>query len=299
MYSLKFGRVRRQLFTAMVFVFLAPAILFSQDQIPAGRTQGSFKSMEQSSTPMGPVLVATDTLNLRTELTDENVKIEQWPTNIIPPEAITTLEEIKDMVTLTRMSRGMPIVKGSIGTKNYNFAPGIAPHMKVVAVGTLADDVIGPPLRPGNRVDVIGVFKRRDRSTNLITTNSRTFLKGVQVYSIGNRTTIDNHAKPRTSAASSIVGLLVTAKQSKALVFASDNGGIKLVLRGDDVENTGEVGSLDEVREMISEEEAEDIKVFQEIKNLRAHLDKQQQVLQQLKKRLDQLERLEQAESSK
>ena len=241
----------------------------------------------------------TGTFGKLTELTEENVKIEQWPTNIIPAEAITTLEEIKDMVTLTRMSRGMPIVKGSIGTKNYNSAPGIAPHMKVVAVRTLADDVIGPLLKPGNRVDVIGVFKRRDRSTNLITTNSRTFLKGVQVYSIGNRTTIDNDAKPRTSAASSIVGLLVTAKQSKALVFASDNGGIKLVLRGDDVENTGEVGSLDEVREMISEEEAEDIKVFQEIKNLRAHVDKQQQVLQQLKKRLDQLERLKQAESSK
>ena len=300
MYSLKFGRVSRQLFTAMVFVFLAPATLFSQNQIPASDFRRHIADEGHPNTPMGPVLVTTGTFGLLTELTEENVKIEQWPTNIIPPEAITTLEEIKDMVTLTRMSRGMPIVKGSIGTKNYNPpAPGIAPHMKVVAVRTLTDDVIGPPLRPGNRVDVIGVFKRRDRSTNLITTNSRTFLKGVQVYSIGNRTTIDNDAKPRTSAASSIVGLLVTAKQSKALVFASDNGGIKLVLRGDDVENTGEVGSLDEVREMISEEEAEDIKVFQEIKNLRAHLDKQQQVLQQFKKRLEQLERLEQAEPSK
>jgi len=298
MYSLKFGRVRRQLFTAMVFVFLAPAILFSQDQIPAGRTQGSFKSMEQSSTPMGPVLVATDTLNLRTELTDENVKIEQWPTKVIPPEAITTLEEIKDMVTSTRMNRGMPIVKGSIVHKN-SLSPIILPNMKVVAVRVAASNTIGPPLRPGNRVDVIGSFKRRDRSTNLITTNSRTFLKGVQVYSIGNRTRIDSDAKAGTSPASTIVGLLVTEKQSEALVFAVDNGSIKLVLRGDDVENTGGVGSLDEVREMISQEEAEDIKIFQEIQKLRARVDKQQQVMQQFKKRLDQLEHLEQAEPAK
>jgi len=117
--------------------------------------------------------------------------------------------------------------------------------------------------------------------------------------SIGNRTRIDSDAKPGTSPASTIVGLLVTSKQSEALVFAQDNGSIKLVLRGDDVENTGGVGSLDEVREMISQEEAEDIKIFQEIQKLRDSVDLQQQVMQQFKKRLDQLERLEQVESAK
>lgn len=204
---------------------------------------------KETATPMGPVLVAADTLDLKTQLTEENVKIENWPTSIIPPDAISSLDEIVDMVTTSRMSEGMPVVRGLITHKNTAQNHTIPPNMKVVAVRVSADDTIGNLLNPGDKVDVIGVFKQRDQTTNQTTTSSRTFLKALRVYSIGNKTQVDNTESASSSNATSIVGLLVNEKQSEALVFVQDTGSIKLVLRGDNEENNGEVGDLQELKD--------------------------------------------------
>ena len=129
--------------------------------------------------------------------------------------------------------------------------------MKVFAIRLAADDTFGNLLEPGNKVDVIGVFKQRDSKTNQTTTTSRTFLKALQVYSINNKTRIDTSEKSENQSRTSIVGLIVTEKQSEALVFVQDTGSIKLVLRGDDVENNGEVEQLEEIKSEILKQEDE------------------------------------------
>ena len=209
--------------------------------------------------PRGPVLLASTDLGLHEKLTEENVTLENWPIDTIPEGAVTTLEEITDMVTKTRMSPGIPIVHNAIQHKNISFSPPIPKGMKVVAVRVAAHDTIGNLLRPGNKVDVIGVFKQRNPVTNQRTTNSRTFLKALEVYSIGNKTEIDPSEKGPNQNASSIVGLLVTQKQSEALVFVQDTGSIKLVLRGDDVENNGDVGHLQDLQEELANSESQQV----------------------------------------
>jgi len=200
--------------------------------------------------PRGPVLLASADLSLYDKLTEENVKLENWTLDTIPENALTSLDEIADMVTVTRLSPGIPIVRSAIQHKSLRTGPVIPDGMKVVAVRVAADDTIGNLLRPGHKVDVIGVFKGRERNTNRTTTTSRTFLKALEVYSIGNKTQHDSTENPSgNSNASSIVGLLVTQKQSEALVFVQDTGSIKLVLRGDDDENDGEVGQLEDIRQ--------------------------------------------------
>ena len=210
-----------------------------------------------TATPMGTVLVATGPLDLKAVLTEENVKIESWPSSIIPPDAVSDIEEITDMVTMTRMSQGMPIVRGAIQHRNTLIRPTIPGNMKVFAIRLAADDTFGNLLEPGNKVDVIGVFKQRDSKTNQTTTTSRTFLKALQVYSINNKTRIDTSEKSENQSRTSIVGLIVTEKQSEALVFVQDTGSIKLVLRGDDVENNGEVEQLEEIKSEILKQEDE------------------------------------------
>lgn len=207
---------------------------------------------EPVETPRGPVLLASADLGLHEKLTEENVKLENWPTDTIPENAVTTLEEITDMVTRIRMSPGIPIVRSAIQHKNLSTRPPIPEGMKVVAVRVAAHDTISNLLRPGNKIDVIGVFKTRNPVTKQTTKNSRTFLKALEVYSIGNKTAIDSSDKARNQNASSIVGLLVTQKQSEALVFVQDTGSIKLVLRGDDVENDGSVGHLEDLQEELA-----------------------------------------------
>ena len=212
---------------------------------------------ELLETPRGPVLPASADLGLHEKLTEENVKLENWPTDTIPENAVTTLEEITDMVTRIRMSPGIPIVRSAIQHKNLSTRPPIPEGMKVVAVRVAAHDTISNLLRPGNKIDVIGVFKTRNPVTKQTTKNSRTFLKALEVYSIGNKTAIDSSDKARNQNASSIVGLLVTQKQSEALVFVQDTGSIKLVLRGDDADNEGDVG-LEDLQEELAKRESQE-----------------------------------------
>ena len=217
-------------------------------QVMNGRVQAG-----PAEAPRGPVLLASADLSLYEELTEENVKLENWTLETIPPDAITSLEEITDMVTTTRMAPGIPIVRTAIQHKNIGTSPVIPENMKVAAIRVAADDTIGNLLRPGHKVDVIGIFKGRDRITNQTTTSSRTFLKALEVYSIGNKTTRDTTENANgNSNASSIVGLLVTQKQSEALIFVQDTGSIKLVLRGDDVENDGGVGELEDLEDLLA-----------------------------------------------
>ena len=261
MHSLIFVQTTCKLYMAFIFFIVTSASLFGQGK----------------GVQMGPVVVADGALALKTELTPENVKLENWPVEIIPADAITSLKEVTDMVTLAKLTEGMPITRIAIRHKNATaFPPDIPRNMKVVAFRVSNDDTIQGLLRPGNRVDVIGVTKRRDRDTSLIKAYSQTFLKGIQVYSI--------NRKPR---AGSIVGLLVTETQSEALVFVQNNGSLKFVLRDDDVTNDGGVGSLDDFRKIV---EGKDVDVFNELRDLRALVDDQQRVIREFRKRLERLE---------
>ena len=58
----------------------------------------------------GPVLVTTDTLDHNAVLSESNVKIENWPLQIIPENAATSFEQIESKALVTRMNKGLPIL---------------------------------------------------------------------------------------------------------------------------------------------------------------------------------------------
>lgn len=205
---------------------------------------------QQPVQKMGPVVVAAGDLNLNEFLTADNVKIENWPVDIIPPEAVTSLEKILDQATTVRMSKGMPVIATTLKHKKDIRSIHIPVGYKVVAVRVSSEHTIGNLLNPGDKVDVIGIFKRRDPRSNRTTTISKTFLKALQVFNINNKTDAGDRGESTARGGSTIVGLLVTEKQSEALVFAQGTGTIKLVLRGDAVEGDDEeIEDFDKIME--------------------------------------------------
>lgn len=197
---------------------------------------------------MGPVVVAAGDLGLNDFLTEENVKIENWPVDIIPPEAVTSLDKITDQATTVRMSKGMPVIATTLKHKKDIRTINIPVGYKVVAVRVSSEHTIGNLLNPGDKVDVIGIFKRRDPRSNRTTTISKTFLKALQVFNINNKTDAGDRGESTGRGGSTIVGLLVTEKQSEALVFAQGTGTIKLVLRGDEaVGDDEEIEDFDKI----------------------------------------------------
>ncbi len=196
---------------------------------------------------MGPVLVAADHIDHNALLTEENVKIENWPLEIIPETAVTDIEEIDDMAITTRLSKGSPIMMPDLAHKNDLGRLSIPDGYKVVAIKVSEDDTIAGLLNPGDKVDVIGLFKTADRDGTM-RTFSKTFLKALRVFSVNAqmRATAGNRTETSTRG-SAIVGVLVTERQSEAIVYVQKTGQLKLVLRGDHVE-----GDDDDMNDLLS-----------------------------------------------
>ena len=203
------------------------------------------KANTQPVTKMGPVLVAADHLDMKARLTEENVKIENWPVSIIPENAVTKLEDIKEMITRTRMSKGMPIVGSAIINEKEANIISIPDGFKVVAIKVAADDTISGLLNPGDKVDIMGFFKIRSRGETQ--TVARTFMKAIRVFSVNNKMQAAQNRQEAGGARGAIVGVLATEKQSEEIFYAQKTGTIKLVLRGEESVSDGDVESIEDI----------------------------------------------------
>jgi pilus assembly protein CpaB len=182
---------------------------------------------------MAPVLVAAAALDHKALLNEENVRIENWPIEIIPEAAATNIDQIKDMAIRTRMSKGLPIMMTDLVNKNDVSRLNIPKGYKVVAIKVSEDDTIAGLLNPGDKVDVIGLFKTQSR-TGEKRTFSKTFLKALRVFSVNSQMIANTGSRTESSTrGNAIVGVLVTEKQSEAIVYVQKTGTLKLVLRGD------------------------------------------------------------------
>lgn len=196
------------------------------------QVMGKNKQPLEPKVKMGQVVVSVDHLGHKALLNEENVRVENWPEDIIPENAVRSIEEIESMAIMTRLSKGLPILKTDIVHKNQAMGMDIPPGFKVVAIKVSADDTIAGLLRPGDLVDVIGLLKKQDGRNS--ETVSRTFLKGIQVFSVNSSmkaTTSDR--SQGGSKGNAIVGVLVNERQSEDIVFVQRTGSLKLVLRGD------------------------------------------------------------------
>ncbi len=212
-----------------------------------------------------PVLVATDHLKTHTILTEENVKVVKWPITIIPEGAATSLEEIQNKAIGGRLSKDMPIMIGDLVNKSDIGGLTIPPGKIAVAIKVAADDTLSGLLRPGDKVNVIGVFRIRQDGRNVVT--SSTILKNVEVYAVDGGTK-NIGAREGGAKSSAVVAVLVSPRQAEILTLVQKEAHLKLALRGnaDDDESVvdGEklvaqvFGSLDKKKDVENGEEGDE-----------------------------------------
>ena len=201
--------------------------------VAATTVMGSRGETEVAVVETRPVVLANDHLNIKTELTAENCRVEQWPAKLVPEDAVTDLAMLESQYNKFRLSKNMPITREQIAERAFFEQDLIPPGHKVVAVKVNEDDTISGLLKPGQQVDIIGVFELpKEKGSNRSRKTAQTFLKGIRVYSIdGDRDGSSEKAGGRRG--NSVVGVLVTEKQSEQIVLVQKVGDLKLVLRGE------------------------------------------------------------------
>lgn len=190
------------------------------------QVMGRSKSTETKKEPMVKVLIAKQDLDINTELTPEMFEEATWPAKLVPEGAVATEEDIADMVITARAVKSGLVFRQQLVHKTEVNLKKIPPGFKLIGIPVTAEDNIAGLLAPGDLVDLIAVFKK----TRGTAPSSQTFLRKIRVYNVGSRTNVDVE-NPRSSSGKTIVGLLVTERQSEQIVLVNKIADLKIALR--------------------------------------------------------------------
>ena len=185
----------------------------------------------QAAGATNKVAVAVVDIGLGSRLSPEMVRMVDWPSNAIPPGAITDPKLVETRVTRTSIQHGEPVMEGKLAP------PGTQGGLSaVVADGKRAmtvrvNDVVGVAgfALPGNFVDILvntqdEVAKKNDNRDASI---SKIVMERILVLAVAQESSRDE-TKPKVVNA---VTLELTPDQAEKLDLARSVGTLSLVLR--------------------------------------------------------------------
>ncbi len=175
----------------------------------------------------GQVVVATAEVSPGNALNGASLKIATWPKELIPPQAASALNQVDGRVALNPISNGEPVLFGKLAP--VGTAAGLSSLMEEDkrAFTIRVDDVTGVAgfIHPGDKVDVLA-----DMKLNQNENFSKTILQNVKVLSTGQIwEQKGGDGKPMLV---NTVTTELTPQQSEVMNLASNEGKIRLVLRG-------------------------------------------------------------------
>ncbi len=176
---------------------------------------------------MGKVLVAKKDIPLTTKLDEK--EMDTWviwadmPKTMIPPDAVTDIEALKNKEVNRTLKAGNVITVTDLGA-----AAGIAlpDGCKQITVKVTGADAVEGFARPGSKVDVIFVEKLPSGKSR-----SAQILRDMLVLAVGKVDQL-KEGTGRAIAQVESMSLAVTDKQAHLLAHAEDRGRLKFVLRG-------------------------------------------------------------------
>jgi len=188
---------------------------------PAGETETIFVALEDIS--MGEVVTA------------QLLRLEQWPKDKIPPNALTRIEDVEGRLTRTRLYAGEPILDNKLYPKGASSAGAgilIPPGYRAVPVKVDLETGGSNMIRPGDRVDVL-LFVAACPAKGFAKTTMKTILQDIKVFAVNNVVNADSDGEANSgrSIKASTISLLLTPEQTQQVALAAELGKIRLVLR--------------------------------------------------------------------
>jgi pilus assembly protein CpaB len=174
----------------------------------------------------GQVLVAAADISPGTAITQGLVKTVNWPQELIPPKAASSLNQLEGRVVNSPLSAGEPILLTKLAPEGASggLAALLAEGNRALSVRV--DDVSGVAgfVHPGDHVDVLVEMAMPDAKDHF----SKTILQNIPVLSAGQSWEQILDQKPSVV---NTVTLVLTSEQAEILNLASNQGKIRLALR--------------------------------------------------------------------
>lgn len=176
----------------------------------------------------GQVAVATADVSPGNALNGASLKLANWPKELIPPQAASNLNQVDGRIALSPISSGEPILFSKLAP--VGTAAGLSSLMEENkrAFTIRVDDVSGVAgfIHPGDKVDILADMRVRGLDESF----SKTILQNIKVLSTGQ--IWEQKGGDGKPLAVNTVTLELTPHQSEIMNLASNEGKIRLVLRG-------------------------------------------------------------------
>jgi pilus assembly protein CpaB len=173
-----------------------------------------------------PVVVAARDVPRYTTITADMLKTLDFPKGLVPPGALTKVEDAVDRVTFGPLVKDEPVLDGKLAArgKGRGRAAIIPKGMRgftIPARNIAADDV--DFILPGNKVDVLLTVSGQGDTTRTVT-----LLQGVEVLAIDQRVEAPAENKLLYYHGPRSVTLLVTPDQAARLDLGQNKGVLRL-----------------------------------------------------------------------
>jgi pilus assembly protein CpaB len=196
-------------------------------------------------------VVAKMDIEFADEITSDKLTTVEWPKESLPAQYFSSIEELNGRVSDMYIPKDVPVYPSMLAPPGT--PPGIQTRIKpgYRAVAVAIDEVTGVSyqVKPGDRVDVVAMVKKRTKSGSQ--QQSRIILKNVEVATVGRALSTNKKGEQVKSIARSITLLLKPDQVTQLHLAQSIGGRLALALRGS--------GDFEDADEAVDEESADNM----------------------------------------
>lgn len=192
--------------------------------------------------PTAPVYVAIANVSQGQQLTEENVKLEQWPADRIPESAVSTPESIENMAARQPLFVGEPLMVDKLIDldDSKGAADRVKPGYRIVSVKVTMESSVSGLILPGDHVDIMSVNRERGKA--------ETILSNIEVFAIDSETKRMVDENGGTIQAKTVSVQVLPEQATKLTYHAGSGGSLRLALRSkedNDLESDSGDSSID------------------------------------------------------
>jgi len=208
-----------------------------------GISQVINRNREAAPVETEAILVALKDIKVNELLDDKNLRMEEWPKEKVPADAVRTLKDIEHQRAGTKIFAGEPMRKAKFAVDGRQEE--IPKGFRVVGVPVDAASAAGNLLQPGDRVDV--VFSAKPEGAGGQRQHvAKTILQNIKVFAVNEQWRPTQGDKSDEVITAKTVSLLLRPEQAEVLSLANEMGGhLRLTLRNSEDELVGQAGSTD------------------------------------------------------
>ena len=187
--------------------------------LSTGIFYGLFVGKLTSATiPSQTIVVAARNLDRGAALQTADVKLAAWSAPVLPPGALTALNQVEGLTLIGSLTEDEPILQSHVASRTSGAGAGlgIAPGMRAVSIHATDSVGVVSLLRPGYKVDVQLV------SSSGALPELRTILQNIEVLSVSPQ--VENRLNP-------VITLLVNPEGADMAGLGDSAARLRLLLR--------------------------------------------------------------------